>query len=187
MVVELKANGDVDLLRTGDISDIEADTTRAADTTGVYVMTVDNEYDQAPLAETVLVVVPDDKGITEGGKDPVVTTDGSVTVGLTNSGSLAMTITAPTIDGKDISGWEAKNVTVKTTLTVDGKDFAKTVSSAKDEKVSLGATLSSLDDSALPNVAISGSHTYQATVVVTFQGMDNNTYTLTGSSAMTFS
>lgn len=36
-------------------------------------------------AETVLVVVPDDKGITEGGKDPVVTTDGSVTVGLTNS------------------------------------------------------------------------------------------------------
>ena len=154
---------------------------------GVYVMTVDNEYDQAPLAETVLVVVPDDKGITEGGKDPVVTTDGSVTVGLTNSGSLAMTITAPTIDGKDISGWEAKNVTVKTTLTVDGKDFAKTVSSAKDEKVSLGTTLSSLDDSALPNVAISGSHTYQATVVVTFQGMDNNTYTLTGSSAMIFS
>ncbi len=187
VVVELKANGDVDLLRTGDISDIEADTTRAADTTGVYVMTVDNEYDQAPLAETVLVVVPDDKGITEGGKDPVVTTDGSVTVGLTNSGSLAMTITAPTIDGKDISGWEAKNVTVKTTLTVDGKDFAKTVSSAKDEKVSLGTTLSSLDDSALPNVAISGSHTYQATVVVTFQGMDNNTYTLTGSSAMIFS
>ena len=187
VVVELKANGDVDLLRTGDISDIEADTTRAADTTGVYVMTVDNEYDQAPLAETVLVVVPDDKGITEGGKDPVVTTDGSVTVGLTNSGSLAMTITAPTIDGKDISGWEAKNVTVKTTLTVDGKDFAKTVSSAKDEKVSLGTTLSSLDDSALPNVAISGSHTYQATVVVTFQGMDNNTYTLTGSSAVIFS
>ena len=186
VVVELKANGDVDLLRTGDISDIEADTTRAADTTGVYVMTVDNEYDQAPLAETVLVVVPDDKGITEGGKDPVVTTDGSVTVALDNTSGLAMTISSPYID-KDISGWDAKNVTVKTTLTVDGKDFTKTVSSAKDEKVSLGTTLSSLDDSALPNVAISGSHTYQATVVVTFQGLDNNTYTLTGSSAMTFS
>ena len=186
VVVELKANGDVDLLRTGDISDIEADTTRAADTTGVYVMTVDNEYDQAPLAETVLVVVPDDKGITEGGKDPVVTTDGSVTVALDNTSGLAMTISSPYID-KDISGWDAKNVTVKTTLTVDGKDFTKTVSSAKDEKVSLGTTLSSLDDSALPNVAISGSHTYQATVVVTFQGLDNNTYTLTGSSAMIFS
>lgn len=33
-------------------------------------MTVDNEYDQAPLAETVLVVVPDDKGITEGARTP---------------------------------------------------------------------------------------------------------------------
>lgn len=54
---------DVDTIRVGDISDIvsRADETMGAtksNLTGVYVMTVDNDADDTPLAETILVIVP---------------------------------------------------------------------------------------------------------------------------------
>lgn len=73
VVVELKQNGEVDTLRPGDLSDIEAreivlnsngsvdqvKTNAAnADMTGVYVMTVDNDTDATPLAKTILVIKP---------------------------------------------------------------------------------------------------------------------------------
>ena len=68
VVVELKTSGDVDSIRTGSISDITAyDAATAADTTGVYVMTVEDENDTAPLAETVLVIVPDNGSGSTGG------------------------------------------------------------------------------------------------------------------------
>ena len=57
------AAADVDTIRVGDISDIvsRADETMGAtksNLTGVYVMTVDNDADETPLAETILVIVP---------------------------------------------------------------------------------------------------------------------------------
>ncbi|MGO5062120.1 S-layer homology domain-containing protein [Lawsonibacter sp. LCP25S3_F5] len=73
VVVELKKDGKVDTMRTGDVSDIEtyetvldakgnvdlAKTNDAnADMTGVYVITVDNDTDATPLAETILVIKP---------------------------------------------------------------------------------------------------------------------------------
>lgn len=62
IVVQLKeGNTDVDTIYTGSQSDItswaDADSNHA-DVTGVYVMTVDNDTDATPLAETVLVIVP---------------------------------------------------------------------------------------------------------------------------------
>ena len=63
VVIEQKQNGDVDTLRTGDIGDVVsyADATMGttkSNLTGVYVMTVDNDTDTTPLAETILVIVP---------------------------------------------------------------------------------------------------------------------------------
>ena len=99
VVVELKANGDVDTLRVGDVGEITTwDTASGADNTdvtGVYVMTVGNDYDDAPLAETVLVVMPDDSGITGGGG----TTTGAIagatevsTKGMVTEGNYATTV-----------------------------------------------------------------------------------------------
>jgi hypothetical protein len=73
VVIEQKKGGDVDSIRVGDIGDIvtladsNQDTTKTdgvnydhlyENLTGVYVMTVENSNDSAPLAETVLVIVP---------------------------------------------------------------------------------------------------------------------------------
>lgn len=63
VVIEQKQNGDVDTIRTGDIGDVVsyADATMGttkSNLTGVYVMTVDNDTDTTPLAETILVIVP---------------------------------------------------------------------------------------------------------------------------------
>lgn len=62
VVIDLKQkNNDVDSIRVGDFSDIVAEADAAegnVDLTGVYVMTVDNDQDTTPLAETVLVIVP---------------------------------------------------------------------------------------------------------------------------------
>jgi hypothetical protein len=63
VVIELNKKGDVDSIRTGDIGDIVAEKDANKDAsynnlTGVYVMTVDDASDAAPLAETVLVVIP---------------------------------------------------------------------------------------------------------------------------------
>ena len=57
------AAADVDALRGGDMSDIvsradETMGTTKSNLTGVYVMTVDNDTDTTPLAETILVIVP---------------------------------------------------------------------------------------------------------------------------------
>ena len=62
-MIEQKQNGDVDTIRTGDIGDVVsyADATMGttkSNLTGVYVMTVDNDTDTTPLAETILVIVP---------------------------------------------------------------------------------------------------------------------------------
>ena len=63
VVVTLKENNkDIESLSTGSIDDIvshaDADKNNYKDLTGVYVMTVDNDADETPLAETVLVIVP---------------------------------------------------------------------------------------------------------------------------------
>ena len=63
IVVQLKeGNADVDTIYTGSQSDItswaDADKNTHNDVTGVYVMTVDNDTDDTPLAETVLVIMP---------------------------------------------------------------------------------------------------------------------------------
>ena len=63
-------NKDVNAIRTGDISDLVAyadanldkdkdgKITGTGDLTGVYVMTVDNDQDDTPLATSILVIVP---------------------------------------------------------------------------------------------------------------------------------
>lgn len=62
VVVSLKENNeDVDTLTVGSIDDVVSSADADAslkDLTGVYVMTVDNDSDKTPLAETVLVIVP---------------------------------------------------------------------------------------------------------------------------------
>lgn len=62
IVVELKeGNDNVADLRVGDISDIVSKADAAdknKDLTGVWVMTVDNDDDTTPVAETVLIIVP---------------------------------------------------------------------------------------------------------------------------------
>lgn len=63
VVVTLKENNkDIESLSTGSIDDIvswaDADKDGHKDLTGVYVMTVGNDADDTPLAETVLVIVP---------------------------------------------------------------------------------------------------------------------------------
>lgn len=62
VVIQLKeGNDDVDTIYTGSQSDItswaDADSNHN-DVTGVYVMTVDNDTDDTPLAETILVIMP---------------------------------------------------------------------------------------------------------------------------------
>ena len=65
IVIEQKESGDVDSIRMGDISDIETydDATGAdnKDMTGVYVITVDDNSDDTPLATSVLVIIPNVK------------------------------------------------------------------------------------------------------------------------------
>ena len=62
IVVTQTSTGDVDKISVGSLSDIEDfDTAAGADNTdltGVYVMTVDDATDAAPVAESVLVIVP---------------------------------------------------------------------------------------------------------------------------------
>lgn len=62
IVVQLDEDGDVDTLYVGGQSDItswaDGDKTTHKDVTGVYVMTVDNDTDATPLAETILVIMP---------------------------------------------------------------------------------------------------------------------------------
>lgn len=71
VVIEMKENNkDVNAIRTGDISDLVAyadanldkdkdgKITGTGDLTGVYVMTVDNDQDDTPLATSILVIVP---------------------------------------------------------------------------------------------------------------------------------
>ena len=68
IVIEQKQSGDVDTIRTGDIGDIvsyadanvvtDSEGNKTSDMTGVYVITVDNDTDDTPLAESILVVVP---------------------------------------------------------------------------------------------------------------------------------
>ena len=68
IVIEQKQSGDVDTIRTGDIGDIvsyadanvvtDSKGNKTSDMTGVYVITVDNDTDDTPLAESILVVVP---------------------------------------------------------------------------------------------------------------------------------
>lgn len=62
VVITLKeGNADVDSIATGSASDITAKADAdndMSDLTGVYVMTVDNDDDATPLAETILVIVP---------------------------------------------------------------------------------------------------------------------------------
>lgn len=65
IVIEQKESGDVDSIRMGDISDIETydDATGAdnKDMTGVYVITVDDDSDDTPLATSILVIIPNVK------------------------------------------------------------------------------------------------------------------------------
>lgn len=65
IVIEQKESGDVDSIRLGDISDIETydDATGAdnKDMTGVYVITVDDDSDDTPLATSILVIIPNVK------------------------------------------------------------------------------------------------------------------------------
>ena len=60
IVIEQKQSGDVDSIRTGDISDIQTwdSDSDNLDMTGVYVITVDDDSDATPLATSVLVIVP---------------------------------------------------------------------------------------------------------------------------------
>ena len=50
----------MDSIRTGDISDIQTwdSDSDNLDMTGVYVITVDDDSDDTPLATSVLVIVP---------------------------------------------------------------------------------------------------------------------------------
>ena len=58
VVVELKKdNTDVDSVYVGGVSDIETD---AEGLTGVFVVTVEDDGDDTPMAEVVLVIVPDE-------------------------------------------------------------------------------------------------------------------------------
>ena len=58
VVVELKKdNTDVDSVYVGGVSDIETD---AEGRTGVFVVTVEDDGDDTPMAEVVLVIVPDE-------------------------------------------------------------------------------------------------------------------------------
>ena len=58
VVVELKKdNTDVDTIYVGGVSDIETD---AEGRTGVFVVTVEDDGDDTPMAEVVLVIVPDE-------------------------------------------------------------------------------------------------------------------------------
>lgn len=61
LVVTQKENGDVDTFGVGSISDItskaDADS-NLNDMSGVYVITVDNDNDDTPLAESILVINP---------------------------------------------------------------------------------------------------------------------------------
>ena len=61
IVIDQKNGFKVDTIRTGDIGDVVAHADAEDDysnLTGVYVMTVDNDTDTTPLAETILVIVP---------------------------------------------------------------------------------------------------------------------------------
>ena len=68
LVVELDSGNDsTDRVYQGDIGDIETDSNGL---TAVYVLTVDDASDNTPLAEMVLVIVPDESTTTPGGSDP---------------------------------------------------------------------------------------------------------------------
>ena len=107
VVVELKTNGDVDSIRLGDVSEITTyDAATAADTTGVYVMTVEDDDDTAPLAETVLIIVPDNgSNAGNSGSGSGSATQGSFTVpsgaGITVSSEEK--VTSVTLTGTDVS------------------------------------------------------------------------------------
>ena len=67
VVVELKKdNTDVDSVYVGGVSDIETD---AEGRTGVFVVTVEDDGDDTPMAEVVLVIVPDEDTVTGGGDE----------------------------------------------------------------------------------------------------------------------
>ena len=67
VVVELKKdNTDVDSVYVGGVSDIETD---AEGLTGVFVVTVEDDGDDTPMAEVVLVIVPDEDTVTGGGDE----------------------------------------------------------------------------------------------------------------------
>lgn len=120
VVIELKADGSVDVIRTGDIGDIETPDvagTRQSDTTGVYVMTVDKETDTAPLAESILVIVPNTDGTST---TPVVSSykiDGTVAI----TGE-AGKITLAGAEIQDNNGDAYTGANVEVTVTIDSRN-----------------------------------------------------------------
>ena len=136
LVVELKAdNTDTDRVYKGDVNDIETD---EEGLTSVYVLTVDDKSDETPLAEMVLVIVPD-----EDTNTPIEDDGDTITLGVgtkTGTGTAIVeingeerTITETSSDTQ-IKFDKDETITVKVIATDNGDPAEAEVSMSADSK-----------------------------------------------------
>ena len=169
MVVELKgANNDTDSVYVGDVGDIETarnDDDRDAYTTAVYVLTVEDDSDDTPLAELVLVIVPNESASTEEEE-----ADGTVDVALElDSRTLSMSVSNYEVDGEDADSWNGSDLTVTVTQTVNGTPYVFE-DSVEGSFTGLAATVNGLIEDALTVTNVGSGNTIEVEVVVSFTG-----------------
>ena len=180
VLVEKKVEADGDVTWTvseGNINDLEKpeDDSKYTYTLSVDVVEKDDEY-----ADVVYIYVTETE---KGAKAPAVNADGSVTVdvqkGQNDGDKLSIALSAPEVDGKDIASWEGKDAVITIEVVVDGDVYTKVTKVAGTNDVTdiLAAAVT-------PAVAVAptGTHKVVVSATVAFDGMNNDSYVLSGTS-----
>ena len=180
ILVEQKFEADGDITWTvseGDIKDLEKpeNDSKYNYTLAVDVVEKDDEY-----ADVVYIYVTETE---KGAKAPAVNADGSVTVdvqkGQNDGDKLSIALSAPEVDGKDIASWEGKDAVITIEVVVDGDVYTKVTKVAGTNDVTdiLAAAVT-------PAVAVAptGTHKVVVSATVAFDGMNNDSYVLSGTS-----
>ena len=112
--------------------------------------------------------------------ETITNANGSVTVAVESYNPLTLTLSNMSTDqGSVTDTWSGTDIAVRVTLTRGTE--SNTYSATAESSDSMLTTLNSLVNEALPNVGYNTTSSFTIEVVITFDGQNNDSYTLTGS------
>ena len=112
--------------------------------------------------------------------ETITNANGSVTVAVESYNPLTLTLSNMSTDqGSVTDTWSGTDIAVRVTLTRGTE--SNTYPATAESSDSMLTTLNSLVNEALPNVGYNTTSSFTIEVVITFDGQNNDSYTLTGS------